>query len=175
MRYFIDYPWHFHWDFLSYCLAISMDISLFIPITFIAIFIHIPCRYYWIFHCLSLPISLRFSLLFQCDIIGYFILYLWYYLCDFILIPRRFFFSALFICLVLMWSKHNTCDLFFASIYIFIAQLIHIMASNPNKYKDQGPGVARPGKSHIFGNIYYSKALKCTQQLMRELWKNLMK
>src|SRR6266702_3033725 len=82
--------------FLSYCLAISMDISLFIPITFIAIFIHIPCRYYWIFHCLSLPISLRFSLLFQCDIIGYFILYLWYYLCDFILIPRRYYPYTLF-------------------------------------------------------------------------------
>jgi hypothetical protein len=71
MRYFIDYPWHFHCDFLSYCLAISMDISLFIPITFIAIFIHIPCQYYWIFHCLSLPISLRFSLLILLDISFY--------------------------------------------------------------------------------------------------------
>src|SRR6266700_2649304 len=81
---------------LQFSFLFPADISLFIPITFIAIFIHIPCRYYWIFHCLSLPISLRFSLLFQCDIIGYFILYLWYYLCDFILIPRRYYPYTLF-------------------------------------------------------------------------------
>ena len=39
-----------------------------------------------------------------------------------------------------MGSKHNTCDYLFVSIYMLIAQLMHIMASNPNKYKDQSLG-----------------------------------
>ena len=49
-------------------------------------------------------------------------------------------FLAIPICLVMMGSKYKTCDLLFASIYIFIAQLIYIMASDTNKYKDQKPG-----------------------------------
>jgi len=47
---------------------------------------------------------------------------------------------------MMMGSKHNTCDYLFASIYMLITQLMHIMASNPNKYKDQRLGVERPGK-----------------------------
>ena len=49
-------------------------------------------------------------------------------------------FLAVLIYLAMMGSNSKTCDLLFASIYIFIAQLIYIMTSNANKYKDQKPG-----------------------------------
>jgi len=54
----------------------------------------------------------------------------------------------------MMGSKYNACDFLFALFYIFIAQLMYIMASNPNKCKDQKPGVAGPGRWYIFANIY---------------------
>ena len=40
----------------------------------------------------------------------------------------------------MMGSNSKTCDLLFASIYMLIVQLIYIMTSNANKYKDQKPG-----------------------------------
>src|SRR6266567_432496 len=60
--YFIHCLWHFHCNFHSYSLVISLDISLFIPGAFIAIFIIISWRYYWIFHYLSLALLLRFHI-----------------------------------------------------------------------------------------------------------------
>src|SRR6266567_1191528 len=58
--YFIDCLGHFHCDFHLYSLGISLDISLFTPGTFIAIFIIILWRYHGIFHYRSLALSLRF-------------------------------------------------------------------------------------------------------------------
>jgi len=43
-------------------------------------------------------------------------------------------FLTMLICLVMMGSIYKTCDLLLASIYMVIAQLIYIMASNINKH-----------------------------------------
>jgi len=115
----------------------------------------IPSQLYFIL-LLELFITISFLLfLFFATLISFLELYHNYfifcqaYFFSFIRLFYNYFFSlpgsfhsfpAESICLVLMGSNHNTCDLLFASIYIFSWYLIYIMASNANKYKYQRLG-----------------------------------